>query len=380
MTAPREWQFARQTLRRIIDRLHRPEPPVSLSVTARPVEGNTTGGLQRYSFYSPELNLLSETGVTTGAPTVAYDYIWFGGQPVAQVESSTGAVSWYFNDHLGTPILQTDATGTVVWRAEYEPYGKVLQYRAGAAKHQPLRFPGQEYDPGDGEREYNIFRWYRAGWGRFSSVDPVAGSPAVSQSWNRFAYVTDRPSMRIDPRGEYLDVSDDTANDIDYFDTSDADTASYEGDRSTDSDKDTSGDEVAAQSKREGLQNGPIQAAKLAWKDFTNEFNDGGCVNVFVRATGDALNPFTPSLSTAAEPAAFSIAAFKYNAALRYAAARANFLGGTGLVYPMRSSVVRSMIADANAAAAAGPLMTLDLAIAQGFAVELHSIATGSCQ
>ena len=181
--------------------LRRTVPPVSLGVTGRLVEGNTAGSPQRYSFYSPELNLLSETGVTTGTPTVAYDYIWFGGQPVAQVEISTGAVSWYFNDHLGTPILQTDATGTVVWRAEYEPYGKMLQYRAGAAKHQPLRFPGQEYDAADGEREYNIFRWYRAGWGRFSSVDPLSHGSEAPQTMNVFSYVMNAPMNWIDPLG-----------------------------------------------------------------------------------------------------------------------------------------------------------------------------------
>jgi hypothetical protein len=45
----------------------------------------------------------------------------------------------------------------------------------------------------------------------------------------------------------------------------------------------------------------------------------------------------------------------------------------------MKSSVVRSMLADANATAASGGLITLDLALAQGFATELYSMATGGC-
>src|SRR4051794_35295871 len=68
--------------------------------------------------------------------------------------------------------------------------------------------------------------------------------------------------------------------------------------------------------------------------------------------------------------AAQVLAATKYNAAVRYAASQTNFLGGKGLLYPMKSSVVRSMVADANATAASGGLMSLDLPLGQGFATE----------
>jgi hypothetical protein len=117
----------------------------------------------------------------------------------------------------------------------------------------------------------------------------------------------------------------------------------------------------------------------FSWKNFTAEFKQGGCVNVFGSASLDALNPFSPSFSSAGEGTAAVLAASKYNAAVQYAASAPNYLGGTGLIYPMKSSVVRGMIADANATAASGGLMSLDLALAQGFGTEMHSMATGGC-
>jgi hypothetical protein len=53
-----------------------------------------------------------------------YEYLWFGGQPVAQITTATNEIAWYFNDHLGAPILQTDATANVIWCIEREPYGR----------------------------------------------------------------------------------------------------------------------------------------------------------------------------------------------------------------------------------------------------------------
>jgi hypothetical protein len=108
-------------------------------------------------------------------------------------------------------------------------------------------------------------------------------------------------------------------------------------------------------------------------KNFTAEFKQGGCVNVFGSATASALNPFSPSLSSPGEGTAAVLAASQYNAAVQYAASAPNYLGGTGLIYPMKSSVVRSMVADANATAASGGLMSLDLALAQGFGTETYS-------
>lgn len=165
-----------------------------------------SGGARQITLYDPDLRLLGETeSSTSSAPPIAYDYIWFDGEPLAQATSTTNALRWYFNDHLGQPILLTDASTAVVWRAEYEPYGAVNTYRAGASEHQPLRFPGQEQEQGS-DLSYNIFRWYRAGWGRYTQVDPVG--LRIGSSTNLYSYVDGRPTFAFDRLGLVSSAAD----------------------------------------------------------------------------------------------------------------------------------------------------------------------------
>jgi len=161
-------------------------------------------GPRRFSFYSSEMSLLSETELTTAPrPTILYDYIWFDGHPVAQVDSA-GMTVWTFTDHLGTPLLQTSALQGVTWRAEYEPYGLVYSLRT-YDRHQPLRFPGQEAEQlgveaganGVTERSYNIHRWYGAGVGRYMTPDPLT----VSRAFDAYGYSGQRPLNLVDPLG-----------------------------------------------------------------------------------------------------------------------------------------------------------------------------------
>ena len=164
------WRSTTGVALALFQRLHHPEPPPPVTLAVRMRTHDDAGsGLVRYSFYSPEMNLIAETEPSTSATqTAAYEYVWFAGAPVAQIDTATSTTHWTFTDHLGTPQIQTNAAGAVDWRAEYEPYGSVFAYRSGATRHQPLRLPGQEYDEAVSSREYNIFRWYASGWGRYT--------------------------------------------------------------------------------------------------------------------------------------------------------------------------------------------------------------------
>ena len=127
------------------------------------------------------------------------DVIWFGSRPVADHGASTPRYT--FTDHLGTPILQTAPSATVTWRAEYEPFGNVYALRqGGVADDQPLRFPGQQVfsSTSGGEESYNIFRWYRSGWGRYTQADPLSPMAAASEPYR---YVRSNPILKADPLG-----------------------------------------------------------------------------------------------------------------------------------------------------------------------------------
>jgi RHS repeat-associated protein len=95
-----------------------------------------------------------------------------------------------------SPLQQTDASGSAVWRAELTPYGEIFTYRAGQSSHQPLRLPGQIVIDGSATY-YNIFRWYRPAWSRYAQSDPAG----VKGDINLSRYVRNNPLAFIDPLG-----------------------------------------------------------------------------------------------------------------------------------------------------------------------------------
>ncbi len=169
-----------------------------------PADGPGTTA-RRYSIYTPELNLLAVThddasNIWTQSASdknIHYEIVWFVGRPIAQI-TPAGPRLYTFTDHLGTPIFQTDATATVTWRAEYEPFGNIWELRTGTRTAQPLRFPGQEVAMNwEGQEEsYNIFRWYRAGWGRYTQADPLP-QPRM----DLYGYALASPVRRTDRLG-----------------------------------------------------------------------------------------------------------------------------------------------------------------------------------
>ena len=123
----------------------------------------------------------------------------FGG--LITVLSVTGAqatdIRYFHNDHLGTPQVMTDENQTVVWDAEYDPFGKATLNAESVTNN--VRFPGQYYDEETG-LHYNYFRTYDPSTGRYITSDPIGLNGGIST----YGYVGQNPLIRIDPTGEFF--------------------------------------------------------------------------------------------------------------------------------------------------------------------------------
>jgi RHS repeat-associated protein len=104
-------------------------------------------------------------------------------------------------DHLNTPRLVADATGTTVWRwDQQEPFGNNPADEDpdanSVAFDLPLRLPGQRYDAETG-LHYNYFRDYDPSLGRYGESDPIGLLGGVGT----YIYVDADPLRKSDPRG-----------------------------------------------------------------------------------------------------------------------------------------------------------------------------------
>jgi RHS repeat-associated protein len=134
-----------------------------------------------------------------------------------------GSVRWLVSDHLGTPRMTVDATGSLlgVTRHDYLPFGEEISAGTGgrttgqgyAADNVRQQFTGKERDA-ETNLDYFVARYYSPTQGRFTGFDPGPFNVADPQSWNRYSYVQNNPLKFIDPNGEELFL---TGEDADYI-------------------------------------------------------------------------------------------------------------------------------------------------------------------
>ncbi len=130
---------------------------------------------------------------SNGAGAITARYVYLNGQPLAKIEGTN--VYYYHNDALGTPQKMTDSTGTVVWAADYKPFGEATVTVSTITNN--LRFPGQYYDAETG-LHYNLNRDYSPPRGGYVQADPIG----IQRGKNHlFVYVGNNPVNRIDPKG-----------------------------------------------------------------------------------------------------------------------------------------------------------------------------------
>ena len=159
-----------------------------------------------------EGELLAEYAAGAAASMPQKEYGYRGGALLVTAEPNA-TVRWLVPDHLGTPRMVADQTGSLqnVRRHDYLPFGEDLTWQGGrtaaqgyAADSVRQQFTGKERD-NETALDYFNARYYSSAQGRFTSVDPgnyqAMLDPSDPQSWNAYAYVNNNPLSRNDPDG-----------------------------------------------------------------------------------------------------------------------------------------------------------------------------------
>jgi len=136
-------------------------------------------------------------------PSAALVIVLFGAlgatSTVAHAQNPPEAVEYYATDALGSVRVVFTASGQVLGRSEYLPFGETLN-QSGALPRQ--RFTGQERD-GEAGMDYFLARNLQARTGRMNAPDPLFGDAMTNpQRWNRYAYVLNNPFKYTDPSGK----------------------------------------------------------------------------------------------------------------------------------------------------------------------------------
>lgn len=137
------------------------------------------------------------------------NYISVGGIPVAvaKFDGTTTTLQYLHQDILESETTTTSATGAVVERLAYEPYGKrrYSDGRTDAAGTLPATSTDRGFTGHEMLDEMNLVnmngRLYEPTLGRFVSADPIVQDPSELQSYNRYAYVWNNPLDGTDPSG-----------------------------------------------------------------------------------------------------------------------------------------------------------------------------------
>ena len=124
---------------------------------------------------------------------ILYTFLSFGSV------QATETILYFHNDISGSPVVATDASGSVVWKEKYRPYGDRLQ-KPAAGSNNTIWFAGKPSDTNTG-LSYFGSRYYDPVLGRFVGIDPAPVDPENLHSFNRYAYANNNPYKFVDPDG-----------------------------------------------------------------------------------------------------------------------------------------------------------------------------------
>ncbi len=200
------WGTNGTTSRRYMGRLPAGGGWVRLEVPAAHVglAGKTVNGLA-FTLYGGRA-WWDRAGVRRAVHEVT-KYYEFNGQRIARRQD--GVLTYLHTDHLGSTLLATNSSGTMVGEHRYRAYGSS---RGGDELATDHRFTGQKLD-GTGLYYYNA-RYYDPEIGAFISPDTLVPDPTNLLDYNRYSYVRGNPLKYTDPTGHCPKPPEEYANAI----------------------------------------------------------------------------------------------------------------------------------------------------------------------
>ena len=156
-------------------------------------------------YYDGDGKRVKKVVPATGETTIfIYDA---SGKMVAEYSTVTNnnpQVSYLTSDHLGSPRINTDASGEVTARHDYQPFGEEIARASYGNDDVRNRYTSYERDV-ETSLDYAKARMHNYNYGRFTSVDPIMMSKdrlPDPQAINLYVYARNNPLRFTDPDGK----------------------------------------------------------------------------------------------------------------------------------------------------------------------------------
>ena len=165
----------------------------------RRVQATAPDGKQQLWMYSQSGQMLfSWDGPSTQK---THEHLYLAGSIIAIVDhewpsNAVLAKRYQHTDALGSPVAETDASGALIVRNDYEPFGAVI----AKPQYDGIGYTGHVMDGASG-LTYMQQRYYDPQIGRFLSVDPVTAYEMPDKMFNRYKYASNNPYRFTDPDG-----------------------------------------------------------------------------------------------------------------------------------------------------------------------------------
>ena len=158
---------------------------------------STSTGTTRY--LHDGMSVMAEYGAS-GNRAARYT-LGFGMDEIVARKDDTGTYFYHY-DGLGSVTAITDASGNVVAKYDYEPFGRMKEATSSTISS-PYTFTGREWDKETGLYYYRA-RYYDPMEGRFVSKDPIPLKNRTQDQLNSYTYAINNPINFTDPNGENI--------------------------------------------------------------------------------------------------------------------------------------------------------------------------------